>query len=271
MHRNDLIFDIGAHNGDDTAYYLHEGFRVVAVEANPILAKVIARRFSTESSNGRLAVLNVGIAQHAATQPFWVNDERSVWSSFDRELGGRHGSRCHAVDVPCLPLSALIEEHGIPHYVKIDIEGYDSVCLGSLTVENRPPYISCEVTHGDGLIERLDTLGYGRFKLVNQGTFTEATPVFDNELALRGLRKLCMRVPAVKTIIPDGIRAEFDTFVRDSGYSFPSGSSGPFAERTWGDWRSKDDVLQRYEDIRRRYVRARVPLDQCWYDVHARE
>lgn len=34
----DLIFDIGANNGDDTAFYLKKGFRVVAIEADPALA-----------------------------------------------------------------------------------------------------------------------------------------------------------------------------------------------------------------------------------------
>lgn len=31
------IYDIGFHNGDDTAHYLKEGYDVLAVEANPIL------------------------------------------------------------------------------------------------------------------------------------------------------------------------------------------------------------------------------------------
>lgn len=30
-----LVIDVGMHNGDDTAYYLHRGYRVVAIEANP--------------------------------------------------------------------------------------------------------------------------------------------------------------------------------------------------------------------------------------------
>jgi FkbM family methyltransferase len=270
-HQDDLIFDIGANNGDDTAYYLREGFRVVAIEANPTLAAQIERRFAADTSSGRLTVLNVGIARRAETLPFWVNDEHSVWSSFCRDLGGREGNRCHSVPVRCLPLGTLIEEHGIPHYVKIDIEGYDSVGLDSLTPQNRPPYISCEVSHGDDFIERLHALGYRRFKLVNQETFTGATPVFDHELAFRGLRKLCVRLPAAKRFVPDGIRTDFDTFVRLSGYPFPHGSSGPFAEKTWGEWRSKDDVLQRYDDIRRRYLRARIPLEHCWFDVHAKD
>jgi hypothetical protein len=33
MPEGDLIFDVGANNGDDTAAYLARGFRVIAVEA----------------------------------------------------------------------------------------------------------------------------------------------------------------------------------------------------------------------------------------------
>ena len=34
-----LIFDIGMYDGSDTRYYLNEGFRVLAIEANPVLVK----------------------------------------------------------------------------------------------------------------------------------------------------------------------------------------------------------------------------------------
>ena len=265
----DLIIDLGAHNGDDTGYYLQKGFRVVSVEANPILAEQIAGRFPDAIRAGPLTVLNIGIAERAGTLPFWVNEDRSVWSSFDRELGGRHGSRCHAVGVPCLPLDAVIGEHGVPYYLKIDIEGYDRVCLDSLRAGDCPRYLSCELTHGDGLIERLHDLGYRRFKLVNQSTYTDATPVFDNQIGFRALRKLCAYAPAVKRFVPDGLRSDFDTFTPEPGHRFAQGSSGPFAEETYGPWRARDEIVRRFDDIRRRFLRAAVPLEQCWYDVHA--
>ena len=34
-----LIFDIGMYNGSDTRYYLNEGFRVLAIDGNPVLVK----------------------------------------------------------------------------------------------------------------------------------------------------------------------------------------------------------------------------------------
>jgi FkbM family methyltransferase len=73
----DLIIDLGAHNGDDTGYYLQKGFRVVSVEANPILAEQIAGRFPHAVRAGRLTVLNIGIVERAGTLPFWVSEDRS--------------------------------------------------------------------------------------------------------------------------------------------------------------------------------------------------
>jgi hypothetical protein len=35
----DLVYDVGFHQGEDTAFYLKKGFRVVAFEAHPRLAE----------------------------------------------------------------------------------------------------------------------------------------------------------------------------------------------------------------------------------------
>ena len=68
----DLIYDVGMNNGDDTAYYLRRGFRVVAIEANTRLAKCAAERFRTRISSGQLRILNIGIAAEEGELPFWI-------------------------------------------------------------------------------------------------------------------------------------------------------------------------------------------------------
>jgi hypothetical protein len=78
---------------------------------------------------------------------------------------------------------SILREHGLPHYLKIDIEGHDRICLDSLRPDQCPRYLSSELTHGNGLIDRLHTLGYRRFKLINQATYTEASPIFDRPCA----------------------------------------------------------------------------------------
>jgi len=47
---SDLVFDIGMHNGDDTAYYLARGYRVVAVEANPSMCATAQANSRFETS-----------------------------------------------------------------------------------------------------------------------------------------------------------------------------------------------------------------------------
>ena len=44
-----LVYDVGVHRGDDTAYYLHKGYRVVGVEADPAMADHLRDRFSPRS------------------------------------------------------------------------------------------------------------------------------------------------------------------------------------------------------------------------------
>ena len=41
--RADLIYDVGFHQGEDTAFYLKKGFLVVAFEAHPRLRKTVGR------------------------------------------------------------------------------------------------------------------------------------------------------------------------------------------------------------------------------------
>jgi FkbM family methyltransferase len=268
--RRDLVIDVGAHNGDDTAHYLARGFRVVAVEANPAVAQAITARFEEQVATGTLTVLNVGVAPERGRLPFWVSAHNSVLSSFDRALVDKHGGGSHAVEVDTVPFAEILRQYGVPYYLKVDIEGHDRVCLDALDPPVCPAYVSCELTHVGGVIEQLNGIGYRGFKLVNQSTYTEATPVFDNDMVYRPLRKLCRIFPTLKQLMPDGLRSDFDTFAERHRYRFRQGSSGPFGEDTYGQWRSADDVLRRFDSIRERYVKSGVPVDECWYDVHAK-
>ena len=71
-------------NGDDSSHYLSMGYKVIGVEANPIL--VAARvRFHAEITSGQMIIEPVGVCDHSGKGTFWINEERDVFSSFDRE------------------------------------------------------------------------------------------------------------------------------------------------------------------------------------------
>jgi len=167
---DNLVFDIGFHNGNDTDHYLARGFNVVAVEANPTLADAGARRFADAIATGKLRLLNVGIAQQLGRADFYVNQTHDEWSSFVPELGQR-GGKFSVISVPTTTMSALLGEFGTPYYVKIDVDGHEWICLKDLTAT--PRYVSVEAAHLEYLA-LLWSKGYRRFKVVNQNDHNTA-------------------------------------------------------------------------------------------------
>jgi len=59
---SDLIYDIGMHEGEDSKFYLAKGFRVVAVEADPLLCEQAADRLGQFIQSGQLTIVNRAIA-----------------------------------------------------------------------------------------------------------------------------------------------------------------------------------------------------------------
>ena len=141
----DLIYDVGMNNGDDTAYYLFKGYRVVAVEADPTLIEKARERFADDIRRGQLELVNVAVGPKEETASFWICDSRSEWNSFNRRIASREELPHHAIDVQCRPFRSLLEQFGVPSYLKIDIEGHDHYCVADLDPRDLPKYISLEM------------------------------------------------------------------------------------------------------------------------------
>lgn len=165
-----LIYDLGFHIGQDTAFYLKKGFRVVAIEADPALVRAGTERFAADIASGDLCLINCGIVAPPATQAmsFFVNTEHQEWSSFDRAVAARAGHSIQEINVPCETLDSVMDKFGTPYFVKIDIEGNDVVALNSmLNSQYRPQFLSVE--NGNlGMVDMLTKAGYNRFKYVQQ-------------------------------------------------------------------------------------------------------
>ena len=63
---NDLVYDVGLHKGEDSAFYLAKGYRVVAFEANPDLTSMCRARFSSEILAERLTIVEGAITASPA-------------------------------------------------------------------------------------------------------------------------------------------------------------------------------------------------------------
>ena len=231
------IYDIGFHTGQDSAYYLARGFRVVAIEANPALAEEGAKAFAPEITRGRLILLNLGIAEAPGRLTFYVNPDKTEFSSFKRNIAERDTDRLQEVDVPTDTFANVIRRHGRAYYAKIDIEGYDRVAVASLRSLwwwQRPRYLSMENGQPHE-IEALRNLGYKRFARVNQA-----------------------EVPLA--VIPSGSRegAQIE-------WTFPYSASGLFGEDL--TWSTFDEV--RAASAAYWSGPHRDPVANGWFDVHA--
>lgn len=282
----DLIYDVGMNNGDDTAYYLHRGFRVVAVEANPQACAQASGRFPAELGAGRLTILNTGIAAEPGQADFWICETHPEWSSFDRQLAARDGSPHRCVQVPCRMFGSILAQHGVPYYLKVDIEGNDTLCIDALrTQEELPSYLSLELDRIDEAVETLSRLGYSGYKCISQFNYLplqlppsrvqKRAELWHGMLMRRGLHQRVLR----KLMGQAGrswVAERYQRLRRQTDWVFPFGASGPFGEETRGMWLTADQVrhaFQHYQDLRRSGAASVFWNDKgysFWVDLHAR-
>ncbi len=269
---HDLVFDVGMHLGEDTAFYLAKGYRVAGFEANAELIERCRKRFESEIRYGRLQIyagaLRAGEA--ADSTKFFVNPKHSDWGTATKAWSIRNESAFRAPSyetvVPTIHLERVLNDLGRPLFAKIDIEGLDQEILkGFETANFVPEFISIESTkvsweHLVDEIELLASMGYTRFKAVQQRTIPKTT---------------------IRTT---------DVTGREITYLFERHSSGPFGADLSG-WVSREEIISAYRRIFRDYALwgdsswlqrqfgrkpiaafqtlLRTPLPG-WYDTHAR-
>ena len=226
-----LVYDVGAHQGEDTEFYLKKGFKVVAVEANPVLAEKLREKFWSNIVDGSLVVVSSAIAETAGEVSFYVNDH-SEWGTLQPAFAERNasmGSPSKLIKVRAARFPEVLAAHGVPHYLKIDVEGSDVLCLEGLTeTPVRPRYISIESEKRSWQsllreFELMKKLGYTKFKIVDQEEVYRQRPPH----------------PAA-----EGRYVE---------HQFEPGSSGLFGQELPGKWLTMNQAIQRYRLIYLRY------------------
>jgi hypothetical protein len=176
-------------------------------------------------------VLNAAIWDRPGEATFHVNLDNDHWSSLDAGWAARDNTRCRVISVRCVTLAELFAEFGVPHYLKIDVEGVDQAVLEQLGEADRLPlYVSVEdCRFGPRYMEILAACGYDGFKLLDQS-----------------------QVPSLS----------------DGGRAFPPGASGPFGNEVPGAWLTHADMTAVYSTTVRDAQGTRLAPRTRWWDIH---
>jgi len=272
-----LVYDVGMHHGQDTAYYLKRGYNVVGFEANPDNAAICRRRFSEAIDSGQLIIVEGAISEKVSNNgsggakiKFFRNKDHSFWGSSAEDWAYRNevmGTSNEIIEVSAVDLRKCFEQYGIPFYLKADIVGSEIICLRALLAfENKPDYLSIRsekviFSKLEEELELFEKLGYDRFQAVQQ----DLTDFQFEFLSTRGEKIV---------------------------HNFEEGASGVFGADLRGKWKNKERILKDYRKIFALYWLfgdysyliqtqrgksfiaqleriARRPLPG-WYDTHAK-
>ena len=163
----DLCFDIGAHVGNRLWAWSRLGAQVVAVEPQPICRAFLQRFYG---KNPAITLIGAALGAQCGEETLWISEENPTLTTLSQpwiervrlapSFAGTQWQSQSKVEV--LTLDSLIERFGLPHFCKIDVEGYEAEVLQGLS---QPlPLLSFEYLPATpdlaiACIDRLATLG----------------------------------------------------------------------------------------------------------------
>ena len=188
-----LCFDIGAHVGNRLRCFRAMGARVVALEPQADFARILRALYGRDR---QVVILEaaVGAAEGdarllASTRTPTVSSLHPEWvSRMSATDGFRHVDWEAGPRVPVTTLDALVQAHGRPDFVKIDVEGLELAVLGGLS--QALPALSFEylpAARDEALacIDRLTVLGDYRYNWSSGETSRFGSPAWLTPQAAR--------------------------------------------------------------------------------------
>ena len=134
----ELVFDVGSHVGDRIAAFRRLGARVVACEPNPSLVPTLRGLYGEDEM---VTLETVAVGRSTGDIEMRINTDNPTVSTASTEFvkasqgaPGWQGQIWEtSVKVPMTTLDTLIARHGVPAFIKIDVEGFEAEALAGLT------------------------------------------------------------------------------------------------------------------------------------------
>ena len=202
----DLVFDVGANRGNRARLFLKLGARVVLVEPQPFCAAYLRTVLAGRKD---WILVEAGLGPAEGEQEMFI-DAMDVRSTFSADWIERTKTSGRFADggwekrqvVRMSTFDALIRQHGLPAFAKIDVEGYEENVLaglhaapGALSFEFTPEIMAS--THA--CLDRISSLGDYVYQVSLGESMELDLPEWVSEKALRArLAELAARGDALQ-------------------------------------------------------------------------
>lgn len=172
-----LIFDIGANVGNWTLANYNESDNIICVEASPYTFNKLV---SIVGNRPNITCVNMAVCDSTADKVEFFHSDATTISTLDRKWlddpTSRFYKHCgfHSVMVSPISLDKLIELHGIPDLLKIDVEGAENIVIRSLTSKAKTLCFEWATEWNRKTFEcirHLTNLGYSKFHLQHADSY----------------------------------------------------------------------------------------------------
>lgn len=168
----EIGFDVGAHVGSRVRAWRKLGARVIAIEPQPDLVRVLRLFFGRDAD---VVLVPDAVGARPGRARLEVSRATPTVSSMSRGwitevTADRRFARVRwdrSVDVAVTTLDALIAEHGEPAFCKIDVEGFEYEVLAGLTRPVRAlsfEYLPAAHDAALAVLDRVERLGDGHYR-----------------------------------------------------------------------------------------------------------
>lgn len=166
LNNNDIIFDIGAHNGEKSIKLINFFSKIVLVEPQPNCIEILKNKFSKLEN---AIIVQAGLSSKEEILDLKINSSNPLISTFSEhwDKGRFKNSKWDkTLKIKTITLDKLISKYGQPSYIKIDVEGFEYNVIKGLS--KKTGIISFEFTSEffqDSImcLDYLENLGYKKF------------------------------------------------------------------------------------------------------------